>query len=90
MLTTPGRLVYHDIGLLLRRHQILRGLRFYCAYAIPDSARSNTLLLRSISNPGEAACDEEEARISDFARREQETAIVFLTDKGITRKRGFK
>ena len=51
--------------------------------AIPDNRRSSALLIRSFSFPGAAALDAERRKLSDFAAREQEVALILLTDKGI-------
>ena len=58
--------------------------------AIPDSGRSNSLLIRSCSTPGDAALDGEAHKSSDFARREQEVALLLYTDKGTRWKRAFQ
>ena len=58
--------------------------------AVPDSGCSSALLLRSCSLPGAAAHDAEQRKLADFAVREQEVALILLTDKGITWKRPFQ
>lgn len=44
---------------------------------VPQSGRSNALHTRGFSTPGVAACDAEERKLSDFARREKEVALSF-------------
>lgn len=58
--------------------------------AIPDSGQLNALLICRCSISEAAASDAEERKFFDFARREQENSLVFLTEKCITRKSCFQ